>query len=155
MRYSLLGLILISGLTMAAAPDNSEARFEERFRAADKDNNGKLSRAEAYAAFPRAPEYFDEIDSNKDGQVTLKEVKAAMQKRVDAALASGGSDGRYKLPDSAATGTAGDGASTQAFASKEEAARAHRYDYYESLAASQEAAKQRGEPTMPLMKKTF
>jgi hypothetical protein len=155
MRYSLLGLIVISGLAMAAPPDNSEARFEERFRAADNDQNGKLSRSEAYAAFPRAPEYFDEIDRNKDGQVTLKEVKAAMQKRVDAAMASGSANGRYKLPPSAAIGTSAEGSAGPAYASKEEAARAHRYDYYESLAATQEAAQFRGEQTMPLMKKTF
>lgn len=153
MRYALPGLIFLSGLAMAAPPDNSEARFEERFRAADKDRNGRLSRAEAYAAFPRAPEYFDEIDRNKDGQVTLKEVKSAMQKRVDAAMASGAADGRYKLPPAAGSGATDD--SGPAYGSKEEAARAHRYDYYESLAASQEAARQRGEPTMPLMKKSF
>jgi len=160
MRHSTLALALfMSGLAMAAGPqDNSQERFEKRFRAADKDRNGSLSRDEAYAEFPRAPEYFDQIDSNKDGQVSLAEVKKAMQKRVDAALAASGSNGKYALPQSSGTASMpnAEAGAQPAFASKQEAARAHRYDYYESLAETQDAARKRNEPTMPtLMQKSF
>ncbi len=160
MRHSIFALALfMSGLAMAAGPqDNSQERFEKRFRAADKDRNGSLSREEAYAEFPRAPEYFDQIDSNKDGQVSLAEVKKAMQKRVDAALAASGSKGKYALPPASGSTTTPntDSGAQPAFASKQEAARYHRYEYYESLADTQDAARQRNEPTMPtLMQKSF
>lgn len=160
MRHSILALALfMSGFALAGSPqDNSQERFEKRFRAADKDRNGSLSRDEAYAEFPRAPEYFDQIDSNKDGRVSLAEVKKAMQKRVDAALAASGSNVKYALPPSSGSAAAAnaDAGAQPAFASKQEAARYHRYEYYESLAETQDAARKRNEPTMPtLMQKSF
>lgn len=72
-----------------AAPEPetfNEAAFEQRFKAADKGNTGKLSREEAYAAFPRMPEFFAEIDENKDNFITLVEVTNAMEGRVNAAI---------------------------------------------------------------------
>ena len=131
------------------------ARLEKRFHAADKDKNGMLSREEAYAEFPRAPEFFDEIDVNKDGQITLVEVKKAMQKRVDAALKASNDHGKYRLPESAAPTATASTPTTNSFSSKGEASRYYRHEYYESLAGTKDAASNRGEPTQPLMRKEF
>ena len=50
-----------------------QARFEGRFKKADVDGNGMVSRAEAEKAMPRLARHFDRIDANKDGQVTRDE----------------------------------------------------------------------------------
>jgi hypothetical protein len=106
MRLIASALMLVAGLAMAAEPVArfDQAQFEKRFRQADKGKKGKLSRAEAYAEFPGMPQYFDEIDRNRDGFITLDEVKRAMERRVDAAITAGRA-GRY---GSSATLGAGD-----------------------------------------------
>jgi Ca2+-binding EF-hand superfamily protein len=50
------------------------------FKKLDADGDGRISRAEAQAA-PRLAEHFDEIDANKDGFITMDEMKAAQAKR--------------------------------------------------------------------------
>ena len=55
--------------------------MHERFKAADKDGDGKISRAEA-VALPRIAKQFDEIDTNKDGFITTEELKAQRDKRA-------------------------------------------------------------------------
>ena len=57
------------------------AKMQERMKAADKDGDGKLSRAEA-VALPRLAKHFDEIDTNKDGFITKEEMKAFHDKRA-------------------------------------------------------------------------
>ena len=52
-----------------------------RFKAADKDGDGKISRAES-AALPAIAKHFDEIDTNKDGYLTKEEMKAFHDKRA-------------------------------------------------------------------------
>ena len=155
MRYTLLGSLLISTIAMAAPPPEkfNQAAFEKRFHAADKAHTGKLSRQAAYAEFPRMPEFFDEIDANKDNFITLAEVKRAMDRRVNAAINASQDSKRYTgtanplgngVPESAAENTP-----APQFSSKAEAKRQYRYDYYESLAGSQESARMRGEPAQP------
>ncbi|MCY7389651.1 MAG: EF-hand domain-containing protein [Burkholderiales bacterium] len=56
-------------------------KMHERLKAADKDGDGKISRAEA-AALPRIAKHFDEIDTNKDGFITKEERKAFHDKRA-------------------------------------------------------------------------
>ena len=160
MRLLIIGLALLSGSAMAApdSAESSEARFTKRFHAADKDKNGMLSREEAYAEFPRAPEYFDEIDINKDGQVTLTEVAMARDKRIAASMSSGG--GKYTLPSEAPKSAAKPSTDGKQFSSKAEANRYYRYEYYESLNSSREKAESRGEtntaePNPNLLKKSF
>jgi hypothetical protein len=164
MRYALPGLILMSAIATAAiaapTPETfDEAAFEKRFKAADKDNQGSLTRAEAYAEFPRMPEFFDEIDANKDNAITLLEVQNAMERRVNAAMNASRIGSQY--PGAAETkpgdaSTAADAAQpSQPFSSQAEARRYHRYEYYESLAGSQEKATNRGalvpsDPMQPL-----
>jgi len=60
------------------------AKFEERFKAADKDGDGALSKAEVEAAkMPRLAKDFDRIDADKDGKITREELHAAMKKMHD------------------------------------------------------------------------
>ena len=56
-------------------------KMHERMKAADKDGDGKISRAEA-VALPRLAKHFDEIDTNKDGFVSKEEMKASREKHA-------------------------------------------------------------------------
>ena len=165
MRYSLLCLVFFSALAMAeAVPSNfNQAEFEKRFRAADKNKDGKLSRTEAYEEFPRMPEFFDEIDTNKDSSITLIEVNKAMERRVNAAMGAGDAWKNPAMPaeiGSEQTATVIEAEPTAQFSSKQEARRYHRYKYYESLAEEQEVSRNRGESVLPktppnLLQKSF
>ncbi len=165
MRHALFGLLLLPLAALAAqAPTTFDpAEFEQRFHAADTGNKGKLSRQEAYAEFPRMPQYFDQIDTNRDGYITLIEVEKAMQRSVDAAISAGRIGKRYPgaLGASTENGVAanGDDEAVAGFSSKTEARRHYRYEYYESLAGSQEQAPPAIEPaftTAPAqLKKNF
>jgi hypothetical protein len=73
-----LGLAATATLTFAA-PEGKAGDFAARFKAADTDGNGMLSRQEA-AALPRIAKHFDEIDANKDNQITAEELRAFHQK---------------------------------------------------------------------------
>mgnify|MGYP003382587185 CR=1 FL=1 len=107
MRYLLFCLACLPAMSMAQTPPDSfnQEKLEERFRAADKDGDGRLSREEAYAASARAPELFDEIDANKDNYVTLAEINQARARRIEAALNAGAlgvdvvAGGKYIKPD--------------------------------------------------------
>ena len=52
----------------------------ERLKAADTDNDGMISRAEAEKSLPFLAAHFDQIDTNKDGKLSPDELKAAMEK---------------------------------------------------------------------------
>ena len=64
---------------IAQAVDLAESRLESLFKKADVNNDGKLTREEA-KAMPRVLKNFDAIDTDKDGTVTLDEIRAAMAK---------------------------------------------------------------------------
>ena len=54
----------------------------ERFKKADTNGDGALSKAEADAAgMKRLSANFDKIDTNKDGKITREEMKAAREAR--------------------------------------------------------------------------
>ena len=59
-----------------------QARFEERFKQADTDGDGALSRVEAEKGMPRLSRRFDAIDADKDGRVTREEIEAARKARA-------------------------------------------------------------------------
>ncbi len=62
--------------------DKHAAKFDEKFKAADKDNDGALTKAEAEAGKMRhVVKHFDQLDANKDGKVTRDELRAGMEKR--------------------------------------------------------------------------
>jgi len=53
--------------------EKNRREFSQRLEKADKDSNGMLSREEA-KALPKLSENFDEIDSNHDDQLVIKEI---------------------------------------------------------------------------------
>jgi hypothetical protein len=148
MRIAVISLMLVSAAALAepAVQQYDPADFEQRFKKADVDSNGRLSRQEAYAAFPRMPEFFDEIDSNKDVTISLTEVEQALERRVNAAI---GSTNRY---DTFASGTGETGnkdaaaAQGQGLPSEMEAKRVYRQQYYESISGEKALSRELGEP---------
>ena len=56
------------------------AKGEDKFKAADKDNDGTLDKEEA-KALPRVSKHFDAIDAEKDGTVSLEEATAFMKSK--------------------------------------------------------------------------
>jgi Ca2+-binding EF-hand superfamily protein len=60
----------------ASADAKKDKDIEERFKAADKDGDGKLTLAEAKAGMPKVAKGFDKIDKEKKGYVTVEQIKA-------------------------------------------------------------------------------
>lgn len=52
-----------------------QAKAAERFRHADTDGDGAISRAEAEKHAPRLAKKYEQIDSNKDGKLTQEELR--------------------------------------------------------------------------------
>lgn len=83
---TLLGATALTLLALTTSAQAQEAKgakaaqaakqLEARFAAADKDHDGKLTKAEAEAGMPRVAKRFDAIDTAKTGSVTLDQIKA-------------------------------------------------------------------------------
>lgn len=66
-----------------AMHEKMQSKMQERWKTADKDGDGALSRAEVDAAkMPRLSRDFDQLDANKDGKLSADEMRAAMKKRM-------------------------------------------------------------------------
>lgn len=78
--FLVAGAVQAADTPPAAAPEADHAAMkahgEERWKAADKDGNGSLSRAEADASMPHLAKKFDQVDANHDGQVSHDEMRA-------------------------------------------------------------------------------
>ncbi|MEO8627393.1 MAG: EF-hand domain-containing protein [Betaproteobacteria bacterium] len=61
----------------AVALADSASRLDAKFKKADKDSDGTLTKDEA-RAMPRVAKHFDTIDADKDGTVSLDEIKTSM-----------------------------------------------------------------------------
>jgi Ca2+-binding EF-hand superfamily protein len=70
-------LVAIPVVASAQADVEPKMRAEERFKAADQDGNGTLSKEEVSASMPRLADQFDALDVNKDGQLSQVELRAA------------------------------------------------------------------------------
>ena len=90
MNVALITVLLSASIGASAAfaqapaeqPKGERAhKMHERMKAADKDGDGKISRAEA-VAMPRLAKHFDEIDTNKDGFLSKEELKASREKHA-------------------------------------------------------------------------
>ncbi len=84
-----LGTVFGAGLAIATEqtpehkPPRYLAKFDQQFKAADKDGDGALSRAEAQdARMTRIVDNFDRLDVNKDGKVTREEIRALLRSRL-------------------------------------------------------------------------
>ncbi|WP_349605638.1 MULTISPECIES: EF-hand domain-containing protein [Cupriavidus] len=74
-------------------PKEAMAKFSEKFKAADANHDGKLTRDEAQAGMPEVYKQFDLIDTKKKGEVTERQVGAywaAKAKQRGAAQNPGG-----------------------------------------------------------------
>jgi len=74
-------LVLALIAASAAAQETDRARevaaeMQKRFAAADKNGDGRLTKAEAEVGMPYVHKHFDEIDKAKQGSVTLADIGA-------------------------------------------------------------------------------
>ena len=67
-----------------APPTTAQAKalIAEKFKAADANHDGKLSRDEAQAGMPQVYQNFDKIDVKKQGQVTERQIGAYWMKKT-------------------------------------------------------------------------
>ncbi|MGO4580963.1 EF-hand domain-containing protein [Cupriavidus sp. 2TAF22] len=63
-------------------PAERKKWFSERFREADVDHDGKLTREEARTGMPEVYKRFDQLDTRKRGYVTERQVGAAWSKLI-------------------------------------------------------------------------
>ncbi|SFT96250.1 hypothetical protein SAMN05192562_103380 [Kosakonia arachidis] len=76
-------LVLIAGFAFfnatSAAPVGSRAqRMQNRFNTADTNHDGKLTLTETQVGMPRVARHFSEIDTAKNGYITLSQLSAFM-----------------------------------------------------------------------------
>jgi len=82
---TLIAIALVSTATLVLAGDKEHGGHArgagmERLKAADANADGLISRAEA-TALPRVAKNFDQIDANKDGQLSADEMRAFHEAR--------------------------------------------------------------------------
>lgn len=80
-------LIAAALMLTAAAPALAQSSMmldmlAKRFASADKDKDGKLTKAEAEKGMPRIFANFDKIDAARRGYVTLDQIKAILAARM-------------------------------------------------------------------------
>ena len=86
--FSFFAILLAGGLVTArSATDNKSpryvAKFDAKFKAADRDGDNALTREEAgQAGMGRIVGRFDSIDSDKNGKVTRKELHTFLVNRL-------------------------------------------------------------------------
>ena len=77
-------LVAVSGVSAAQTIDPATqaklTELETRFKAADKNADGKLTLQEAKDGMPRIADAFGHIDIEKKGYVTLDQIRAIMIK---------------------------------------------------------------------------
>lgn len=91
---SIFGRLLLTGVVLAMATGGAVAqggpgpavrpagaRMQQRFAAADKNGDGRLSLQEAQAGMPFVAKHFAEIDRQKSGFVTLADIAAFARAR--------------------------------------------------------------------------
>ena len=58
-------------------------RLQQRFLGCDKDNDGSISREEAFETLPQIARHFSQVDLNNDGVITLNELEAAQARALE------------------------------------------------------------------------
>ncbi|MCD8515682.1 MAG: EF-hand domain-containing protein [Burkholderiaceae bacterium] len=69
-----LAALAQSASNVPATPAN-DAEVEARFKAADKNGDGKVTREEAEAGLPRVAMAWEKIDVDKKGYITLEQLQ--------------------------------------------------------------------------------
>lgn len=72
---ALLSANLLTNTAFAEETGKSK-QIEDKFKAADKDNDGRLTLDEAKSGMPRVAKGFSKIDSENKGYVTVDQIKA-------------------------------------------------------------------------------
>ena len=103
MRAALLPFALLAIPLVAGA--QSVSRGAERFRAADADRNGLISRAEAARGLPQVASRFDAIDANRDGSLSVDELRAYERSRQRTSRRSEGFTAYFERADTDRDGT--------------------------------------------------
>lgn len=69
---------------MGASPHLEQAlgQVQTRFSNANTTHDGKLTRAQASTGMPMVAKHFDEIDTQKNGYVTLPQIEAFMREHA-------------------------------------------------------------------------
>ncbi|WNV03509.1 EF-hand domain-containing protein [Candidatus Methylospira mobilis] len=74
-----IGIFLVAMAAPYAQAANEQIQLAEtRFKAADKNGDGKLTLDEAKAGMPRIAAGFENIDTEKKGYLTLDQIKAVV-----------------------------------------------------------------------------
>lgn len=71
-----LAPLVLAACASGPNPEEGQKITFERFEAADRDGDGKLSREEFEAAYPEQAMLFDRLDSDRSGRVSWGEMKA-------------------------------------------------------------------------------
>jgi Ca2+-binding EF-hand superfamily protein len=90
--FTLMSMLLAGGIAIAQSPSEAQSQIKplkyvpklsELFYSADRDGDGALTRTEAGEAnMGRTVQYFNYIDTNHDGKVTLEEMRALIRNRI-------------------------------------------------------------------------
>jgi hypothetical protein len=89
--YSLfLAVLLLPAIAVAAPQSGMNASrtermlqmLEQKFDTANTSHDGKLTQAQAQAGMPRIAQHFNEIDTNRQGYITLDQIKAFVVNRA-------------------------------------------------------------------------
>lgn len=67
---------LLASVNVYADESARSKQIDEKFKAADKNSDGKLTLEEAKAGMPRVARAFSKIDVNNQGYVTVDDIKA-------------------------------------------------------------------------------
>ena len=79
-RAGILLMALLPCIAVAAdKPSHAPRHVADRFTAADKDGDGRLSRGEAARGMKRVATRFDTLDADHDGHVSRAELAAAQR----------------------------------------------------------------------------
>lgn len=70
---------LTAGMVHAQDGGRMDAIIEQRFKAANTTNDGKLTLDQAKAGMPRVAKNFDKIDVDHKGYITLQQIKDSMK----------------------------------------------------------------------------
>ncbi|BEV71120.1 MULTISPECIES: hypothetical protein [unclassified Paludibacterium] len=77
LKLILLAVLAASATSQALA--DSHPLVERRFKAADANHDGHLTKNEAQAGMPKVATVFDQIDTDKKGYITLKQLEAYVE----------------------------------------------------------------------------